>query len=352
MAETANGPHPGALHLGTLPTLEAVAAIAGVSKSTVSRVINDSTVVSADAKARVEAAIAELGYAPNRAARSLARRRSDSLAVIVHESDATLFSDPFFGRIVRSISQALANSEVQLVLLLAQTDADCARVERYVRQGHSDGVLLVSAHGDDPLAIALATAEVPTIMAGRPLFDASLPYVDSDNRTGARMAVEHLVQRGRGVIATVAGPADMSAGVDRLAGYRDGLRAAGANYRRSLVEYGDWTAESGHRAMRALLAREPAIDAVAVASDLMAVGALQALREADRDVPGQVAVVGFDDTPLWSWGYGAVPLTTVRQPVEQIGTEMTSRLRDYLEGRAPTIDSVTLPTELIVRQTT
>lgn len=337
---------------GAVPTLEAVAAVAGVSKSTVSRVINGSTVVSADARTRVEAAITELGYAPNRAARSLARRRSDSLAVVVHESEATLFADPFFGRIIRGISQALAETEIQLVLLLTQTEADYARIERYVRRGYSDGVLLVSSHGDDPLVIALAAVGVPTIAAGRPLFEPKLPYVDSDNRTGARIAVEHLLERGRRMIATVAGPADMAPGVDRLAGYRDALRGAGIPYTRALVEYGDWTAESGRRAMAALLKRAPDIDAVAVGSDLMAVGALHTLQETGRRVPEDVAVVGFDDTPVWNWDYDAIELTTVRQPVEQMGAEMVRRLRAYLDGEASGIESVTLPTELIVRATT
>lgn len=337
---------------GAVPTLDVVAAAAGVSKSTVSRVINGSSVVSAEARMRVEAAIAELGYAPNRAARSLARRRSDSLAVIVHESDTTLFSDPFFGRIVRGISQALADTEIQLVLLLTQTEADYARIERYVRQGNPDGVFLVSAHGDDPLVGALEAAGVPTIAAGRPLFESRLPYVDSDNRTGARIAVEHLLERNRRMIASVAGPADMAPGVDRLAGYRDALRGVSIPYQRTMVEYGDWTAESGHRAMAALLKRTPEIDAVAVASDLMAVGALHALQEAERRVPEDVAVVGFDDTPLWGWGYRSIELTTVRQPVEQMGAEMAHRLRAYLAGEASRIESVTLPTQLIVRSTT
>ena len=175
---------------------------------------------------------------------------------------------------------------------------DAARAESYLGGGHVDGVLLVSLHGDNPLPMRLASRGIPVVVGGRPLHGSAVRFVDIDNRGGARTAVSHLAGLGRQVIATIAGPADMGAGVDRLAGYRDGLEEAGISAGRDLESVADFGHDGGLHAMRELLARRPDIDAVFAASDLMAAGALQALREAGRRIPVDVAVVGFDDSPL------------------------------------------------------
>ena len=159
-------------------------------------------------------------------------------------------------------------------------------------------MLLVSLHGDNPLPTRLAGRGIPIVVGGRPLRGSAVHFVDIDNRGGARAAVAHLAGLGRRVIATIAGPTDMGAGVDRLAGYRDGLEEAGTSAGRDLESVADFGHDGGLRAMRELLARRPDIDAVFAASDLMAAGALQALREAGRRIPDDVAVVGFDDSPL------------------------------------------------------
>jgi DNA-binding LacI/PurR family transcriptional regulator len=329
------------------PTLEEVAAYAQVSRATVSRVVNGSPRVSPQARAAVERAVERLGYVANGAARSLVTQRTDSVAMVVSEPDVRVFADPFFGGVVRGVSPELTAAGKQLVLIMAYGEADRARMERYVSGGHIDAVLLLSLHGADPLPAAFARAGVPTVIGGRPLTGADLPYVDMDNRGGARDAVSYLLERGRTQVATIAGPQDMCAGVDRLAGYRDAL--APHRPRRPLVACGAFTQHSGEQAMAELLERQPRLDAVFVASDLMAVGALRALRRAGRRVPDDVAVVGFDDLDLATMTEPA--LTTVRQPTVEMGRQMASLVLALTERpHAPHARGLILPTELVIRQ--
>jgi DNA-binding LacI/PurR family transcriptional regulator len=334
------------------PTLEQVAALAGVSRATVSRVVNGSPRVRPEVRAQVERAVAKLGYVPNRAARSLVTRRADSIALVVSEPHARFFSEPFFAGMVRGVSAALAETGVQLLLLIAQGLPDRSRLERYVVGGHVDGVLLASLHGDDPLPGSLQRAGVPAVLVGRPPGEAPASYVDADNRGGARKAVEHLAGRGRRRIATIAGPPDMGVGLDRLDGYRDGLAAAGLTGAGELVETGDFTEESGAAAMARLLTRPGRpVDAVFAASDLMAAGALRALRTAGRRVPDDVAVVGFEDSAVAR--YAQPPLTTVRQPIEEMGRQATRLLlAEAAGGRGRGRMRLILDVDLVVREST
>jgi DNA-binding LacI/PurR family transcriptional regulator len=334
----------------TAPTLEQVAALAGVSRATVSRVVNGSPKVSPVVRAQVERAVAKLGYVPNRAARALVTRRADSVALVVSEPHARFFSEPFFAGMVRGVSAALAETGVQLVLLIAQGLPDRGRVERYVVGGHVDGVLLASLHGDDPLPGALERAGVPAVLVGRPAGTAPASYVDADNRGGARKAVDHLAGLARRRIATIAGPQDMGVGLDRLEGYREGLAAAGLAADDDLVEAGDFTEEGGAAAMERLLRRPGRpVDAVFAASDLMAAGALRALRAAGRRVPEDVAVVGFEDSAVAR--YAQPPLTTVRQPIEEMGRQATRLLLAKVAGQAGGMHLI-LDVELVVRAST
>ncbi|MEH1011970.1 LacI family DNA-binding transcriptional regulator [Micromonospora sp. CPCC 206060] len=325
------------------PTLEAVARRAGVSRATVSRVVNGSTTVAEDIQEAVRRAVAELGYVPNLAARTLVTQRTDSIALIMPEAATRVFSDDqVFPGIIQGVSQELEAADKQLVLMLAGSAAGHHRVERYALGRHVDGVLFASLHGADPLPGTLARAGIPAVCSGRPLDD-SVPYVDVDHLGGVSRAVAYLLDAGRQRIATIAGPQDMVAGIERLAGYRDTLVAAGHP---PLVAVGDFTRESGAVAMRQLLDQHPDLDAVFAASDLMAHGALRTLREAGRRVPEDVAIIGFDDIEMAA--YTDPPLTTVRQPIRQIGREMTRLLLRLAAGQ-PIDRAVILPTELIVR---
>jgi DNA-binding LacI/PurR family transcriptional regulator len=328
------------------PTLDQVAALAGVGRGTVSRVINGSPQVSERTRRAVEAAVEELGYVPNLAARALVTRRTDAVALVISESEERVFSEPFFAGVVRGISARVTAAGRQLVLALAAGHEQ--PLERYLTPQHVDGVLLVSLHGDDPLPELLRTRGLPVVLGGRPPSGYGGAYVDVDNVGGARAGVAHLVARGRKRIATISGPHDMGAGQDRLAGYRAALASAGLAEDPALVVEGDFSEVSGLLAMRKLLADQPGIDAVFAANDLMAIGALRALRDAGLRVPEDVAVVGFDDSPLAR--VTDPPLSTVRQPVDRMGREMADllmRLIARADGDAHRF--TVLPTELVVR---
>ena len=334
----------------TRPTLEQVAAHAGVSRATVSRVVNGSPAVDPQLAVRVHQAVADLGYVPNQAARTLVTARTDIVALVASEPDRRVFDDPFFSAIVRGVSQGLTAVDLRLMVLMVATPADVEHIRRYLLSGHVDGALLVSSHGGDGLPSTLAEAGLPVVVGGRPPDDGvAVPYVDNDNRAGARLAAEHLRAIGRRCIGTVTGPPDMSAAVDRLAGFTAGL---GRAFRPELVEQGDFTQDGGAAAAARLLARAPDLDGVFVANDLMAFGALAALRRAGRNVPRDVAVVGFDDVELAS--STDPPLTTVRQHTVEQGRAMAALLVELLSrGTVPAPDDVphvVLPVQLVVRE--
>lgn len=329
------------------PTLEDVAARAGVSRATASRVVNGAARVAESTRRAVEAAVDELGYSPHQAARSLAASRNDTVALVVTEPSGQVFGDPYFGRVVRGVAAELGPTRYQLVLLMVQGDDDRARVERHLVRGNADGVLLVSTRADDPLPGLLAAAGVPCVLAGRPPQGVPVGYVDADNVGGAGQAVTHLLGCGRKVVATVAGPGDMAAGADRLVGWRKALADAGRPSPDDLVAEAPFTRAGGEQATHKLLARRPDIDGLFVASDLMALGALDALRRAGRRVPEDVAVVGFDDSELAR--ESRPPLTTVRQPVEGLGRELARALLTQLGDRDALPATVVLGTELVIR---
>jgi DNA-binding LacI/PurR family transcriptional regulator len=329
------------------PTLDAVAARAGVSRATASRVVNGSATVAPAVRLAVQRAIEELGYTPNLAARALASRRSDTATVVIAEPPAEAFACPILGELIDGARRELRRSSWGLrVVVTAPSEPDFRSYQAQLTGGHEDGVILLSLRRGNPLPGALARAGVPAVTFGRvPDPTPALPYVDSANRDGAEQAVRWLLGLGRTRIATIAGPRDMPSGVERLDGYRAAL---GDRFRPSLVEPGDYREPTGERAMAALLAREPDLDAVFVANDFMAFGALRALHAAGRTVPDDVALVGFDDVDRCDRAEPA--LTTIRQPIAQIGRELVRLLRARWEGTAAAAGPVILPTELVVRQ--
>jgi DNA-binding LacI/PurR family transcriptional regulator len=328
-------------------TLEEVATRAGVSRATVSRVVNGSPRVSPDVRREVESAIAELGYIPNRAARSLVTGRTASIGVVINEPTGRLFDDPFFPRLLRGISGSLTGRDLQLVLLMPESAEDAQRTADYLIAGHVDGAVMVSLHDDDVLLSRLALAAIPLVLVGRPPQGVSASFVDVDNRQGARSAVEHLLAGGRRVIGTIAGPSDMPPGIDRLAGYRDALAAADLVPDPGLIAYGDFTQDGGASAMRQLLAARPDIDGVFAASDLMAAGVLAVLAAAGRQIPGDVAVVGYDDSAVAT--STNPPLTSVHQPIEEMGREVARLLVEAIDGTNRAKRRVILATDLVKR---
>jgi DNA-binding LacI/PurR family transcriptional regulator len=329
------------------PTIRDVAREAGVSYATVSRVLNGREWVSPEAVRTVREAIERTGYRANPHARSLATGKSGSIAFLLTEPQHLLFEDPNFSVLLRGVAQALSGRELTLILMIASTPEERNRTLAYLSGGHVDGVLLVSPHSADPLLSHLAAAEVPIVACGRVLgYEQVISSVAVDEWSGARSAVEHLVAAGCRRIATITGPQDTSGGVDRLQGYTDALAAHGLPAEPARIAHGDWSRRSGAEAMRVLLERAPDVDGVFAASDTMAAGALPVLRDAGRNVPGDVRVVGFDDS-----GLAATldpPLTTVRNPLDRISEEMVRLLADVIAGRTPL--SITVPTTLVARE--
>ncbi len=336
-------------------TLDDVARVAGVSRATASRVVNGSHPVNQAKTDAVRAAVDSLGYVPDLVARSLMTRRTDMVALVAGEPDVRVFTDPYFAGIVRGVSEVLADADVRLVLSMVHRNTDVALVEKYLLGGHCDGVLVISEHASASIVGRLAAAGVPVVLGGHPSVPGlDLPFVDHDNVAGGRLAAGHLLRRGCRRIATIAGPVDMSAGVDRLIGFREAMGEAFAPER---VAHGDFTVAGGVAAAERLLAVDPRIDGIFAASDLMALGALQVLRREGRRVPDDVALVGFDDIDLGRTS--TPPLTTVRQDPEQQGRLMVQLLlqtlgrqgdlpkasRDTLAGKT----SVILPVQLVVR---
>ncbi|MEU0671849.1 LacI family DNA-binding transcriptional regulator [Streptomyces sp. NPDC006172] len=338
---------------GGRPTLEEVAARAGVGRGTVSRVINGSPRVSDATRAAVEAAVAELGYVPNTAARALAANRTDAIALVVPEPETRFFAEPYFSDIVRGVGAELSDTEMQLLLIFAGSDRERRRLAQYLAAHRVDGVLLVSVHANDPLPDLLGQLEIPAVISGPRSAAETLPSVDSDNYGGARSAVEHLLAQGRRSIAHITGRLDVYGAQRRVDGYRDALRDAGCEVDEGLVQPGDFTEEGGRRAMADLLARTPGLDAVFAGSDVMAAGARQALREAGRRIPDDVALVGYDDSAIAR--HMDPPLTSVRQPIEEMGRRMLDLLLTEIADRRPTASreleprQVVLATELVQR---
>ncbi|WP_125776917.1 LacI family DNA-binding transcriptional regulator [Antribacter gilvus] len=328
------------------PTIRDVAAAAGVSRGTVSRVINGGHWVSPDALAAVEEAIRTTGYVANQHARSLVTSRSNSVAFLLTEPQHLLFEDPNFSVLLRGAAEALAKREMPLLLMVAGTPEERRRISRYVAAGHVDGVLLISSHRGNPMVAELLEHRVPVVSCGVPLgYEGRVGYVAADDRAGARTMTSHLLSRGRSRVAMITGPLDTPGGTLRLEGYREAL---GDQYDPELVIHGDYSRESGRLGMAELLDRRPDLDAVFVASDLMAAGALVALQSAGRRVPDDVAVGGFDDSGVAAALHPA--LTTMRQPFERISAEMVRLLLEVVEGQEPA--AITLPTSLVERAST
>ena len=325
-------------------TMLEVAAAAGVSPATVSRVLTGSAQVTAATRRQVLAAASRLGYL-RRGERPGDVRHPPIITAVICEPIVRVFNDPFFIRLIGGAEAYLAGRGTPLPLMSA-ANPSFAATERHLLGGGSDGVLLVSVHGRHPLALTLASTSLPIRAAGRPVDNVKVPFVDVDNRGGARRAVE-LLLRTREQIVTIAGPADLPAARDRLDGYLDALKDAGKQPR---VAWGDFTPLGGRNAMRLLLDQAPALDAVFAASDPMAIGAMSTLRAAGRQIPGDVAVIGFDD--VTAAAFTDPPLTTVRQSVEQLGALAAELLFEQVVSGTPPADNVVLTTQLVLRNST
>ncbi|WNM23725.1 LacI family DNA-binding transcriptional regulator [Demequina capsici] len=326
------------------PTLEMVAARAGVSRATVSRVVNGSPKVNPASVESVRDAIAELGYVPNRAARSLASAHSHAIALVVPEDITRFFGDVFFASIVAGINGRLEQSDYVLNLMVASQDPG-GKTERYLLGGAVDGAVVVSHHTSDHFLERIGDA-IPLVFGGRPGLERIDTWVvDVDNEEGGAVAARRLVERGCTHIATITGPTDMQSALERTHGWRRVLEEAGLVPGPAID--GDFSMIGGALAARELLEQYPEVDGVFVASDLMASGAMPVLLDGGRRIPQDVAVVGYDDSPAAL--ACPVPLTTVLQPSEAMGREMADILLDLLDGNDRQRSTI-MPIELIERE--
>lgn len=327
-----------------MATLNEIAELAGVGRSTVSRVMNNDPRVRAATRERVLEVVRRENYQPNFAARALASGRSEVIGAVVPMALTSAFADPFFARFLEGVAAASDSADALLMLWLALPETEQRKVDRLLGAGVVDG-LIVAAHViDDPLVEALRRGGKRFVLFGRyPADDVS--YVTVDDRSSAHRAVSHLLRLGYMRVATIAGPQHMFDAQDRLAGYRDALRDFGLPQVAELVAEGDWSEASGYAAMRRLLAARP--DAVFAANDGMALAALRAMRDEGIRVPEDVALVGFDDIPAAATA--DPPLTTVRQPIRRLGEVATQTLLELIDSNSGPARRVVLPTELVVR---
>ncbi|MFJ3088706.1 LacI family DNA-binding transcriptional regulator [Streptomyces sp. NPDC086838] len=327
-------------------TLDEVAALAGVSRSVASRVINDAPHVSRAKREAVERAIRKLGYVPNPKARALATRQAGAAALVISRDDPEVLTDPFFAQVIAGVAGGLEEADLHMMLCVAATARGRERVEQLVRSRVVDGVMLMALHEGDPLARLAKESRLPVVFGGRPVDFEPRWYVDIDNVGGARDATNHLLARGRTKVATICGPLDTEVGASRHRGYREAMMLAGLAP--LPPEEGDFSEADGAAAMARLLEAYPDLDGVFAANDNMAAGALRALRAAGRPVPEDVAVVGFDDLAVAQIADPA--LTTIRQPIRDLGREMARMLVALIAGR--TASPLILPTSLVKRSST
>lgn len=327
-------------------TLEDVAKHAGVSRATVSRVINGDENVKEQTRARVMEVIQQVNFQPNIAARSLAAGRTNVLGLIIPAGVTAIFTDPYFPFLIQSVSTACNARDYSVMLWLAEPEFERRMMRQILHSGLLDGVIVSSMLMEDPIVQSLHDSKKPFILFGRhPTLDVN--YLDAENVRGGCEATLHLLRLGHKRVAAITGPQNMIAGYDRFEGYRKALEERGIAFRSELVVEGDFSEASGYVAVQRLLPAKPT--AIFVASDTMAEGALRALRDAGLRVPQDVAVVGYDDMPHAS--RTTPPLTTIRQPTGRMGALAVHNLIDIIHNPGEHKRHIILPVELVIRET-
>lgn len=326
-----------------------VARLAGVSRTTVSFVLNNAPNVQIpeETRRRVLDAARQLGYYPDAAARSLARQRSGNIGVLLCQSADRLFADVFLMEVLSGIHQVVRPHGYHIMLEAVE---DVTAPDAYiglVRSRHVDGLMVSGPRADDTQLAYLQAEGFPAVLLGR-LPGCGLCEVDVDNVRGARTATEHLLKLGHRRIAFISnGPLIYTASRDRLRGYMAALAAAGLPNDESLVRYGRFSWESGYEAMQSLLSLPERPTAVFVASDVVAFGALEALARAGVRVPDEMAVVGFDDLPMAA--HVTPPLTSLHLPARELGRTAADIILQLMAGKEVRERTVLLDTSLVVR---
>ncbi len=323
--------------------IQKIAQMAQVSRSTVSRVVNNQPDVHPEVRQRVLQIIRETGYQPNSAARSLRNKQSDILGLVICNTVGGLFTDPYFPQLTQGIAQSCNHYNKTLSLFL---EGDPETIyPRLTRRGQLDGILLQVGNTDDTLVKKLMKTDIPFIVLGRPM-QSGVSYIDVDNVSGGYLATLHLIRLKRQRIGAIHCSLLTTTGLDRKEGYLKALHERNIPIREELTAEGDYSEPSGYRAMLQILPHHP--DAVFVGNDMMARGAIRAIQEAGLSVPNDIAVVGFDDLPP---AVSASPLlTTIRQPISRLGACAVDILLDMIEHGPQPPQRVMMDVELVVRE--
>jgi DNA-binding LacI/PurR family transcriptional regulator len=333
--------------MGETKTIADIARLAGVSKSTVSRALNDSPLIGIETKDRIRAIAAEHDFAMNESARRLSRRQTNVVGLVMFDWGVAKRQDIFMLEVMGGISTGLHEVGYELLILQPRHD-DKGWAKRAVESGRADGFVLHHAQCAPRQLTELVASGVPFAVWGARPGDGEYSSVVGDSVTGGRLATEHLIAGGRRRIAMIGGPPTSREIAERRAGYEAALATAGIELDETLIEHLQWTDpdEGAAEAVDRLLTRAPDIDAIFAHSDRWALGTLLELRERGIDVPGDVAVVGYDD--IATAAYSNPPLTTIRQDADLIGRLLSRALVQQLQTGALT--NVTLPAELVVRE--
>jgi LacI family transcriptional regulator len=326
-------------------TLEDIARMSGVSRSTVSRVINGDRNVNTQTREKVQDVIQSINFQPNLAARGLAVGHTGVLGLIIPTGVISIFSDPYFPLLIQGVSSACNALDYSVMLWLAEPDFERKTINQIVYNGLVDGVIVSSMLVDDPLIDKLTESKRPFVTIGRHPTNKRVNYVDVDNRMGVYQAVSHILRTGHRRVAIINGPQNTIGGQDRYQGYLDAMHERGIQVLAELVVEGEFSDTTGYLAMKQLLPKRP--DAVFVASDAMAIAAMRAIGEAGLRIPEDIAVVGFDDIPPAATT--KPPLTTVRQPIQRTGCVAAETLIDLIEHPDHQPRRIVLPTELVIR---
>jgi LacI family transcriptional regulator len=327
-------------------TLEDIAQISGYSRSTVSRVVNGDSAVSDKTRKQVMEVLHRFDFQPNMAARGLALGKTRVLGLVIPMGVRAIFADPFFPLVIQGVSTNCNTRNYSVMLWLAEPEYERRTITKILYNGLIDGVIVASMLLDDPIVESLVLSKLPFVLIGRHPVHEHISYVDVDNKIGSRQAILHLLRLGRRRIATITGPQNMIAGMDRYQGYLDVMHERGILPNPELVMEGDFSDAGGYAAMQRLLQYKP--DAVFAASDIMALGAIRAAHDAGLRIPQDIAIVGFDDIPMASQ---SIPLlTTIRQPIVRSGFIAADILIDLVENSPETPQQIILPTELVIRE--
>lgn len=331
-------------------TSQDVAKLAGVSRTTVSLVLNNvkGFNISPETRQRVHQAAEQLGYVPNATAQALATRRAKAIGLVMTRSPHHIASDTFLPQIIGGLLDVIRQNKLRLLIESVDVDHQDRAYLELIRAKHIDGMILLTPRLDDAGLNKLAEADVPTVLMGK-LQNSNLYSVDVDNQAAAKKAVHYLLALGHREIACISNaPPSYSASPERVQGYRDALLEAGLTPDEALVRYADFDPQSGFEQMNSLLNSGKKFTAVFVASDNVAMGAKSALRAAGLRIPEDISMVGFDDVP-WA-RYADPPLTTIHLPAQELARTACVTLMDLMRGAHIAERTLTLETELVVRQ--